>query len=271
MPDPKFTRDTAVTRTGDRAFEAHIDPGWWIVNGPNGGYVAAILLRALTHTVDDPERAPRSFTAHFTAPPAAGPVRLETRVERTGRSLTSLSAFMWQGDRLCALAMAAYSRPRARPEFHDARCPRVEPPEACVRLGDIMEGTIPLRAQYDQRVVSPGFAPPELQAVTGGWTRLVDPCPADAHVIAAYADSWPPPIFRRPGADGKPMFLPNSTIDLTVHFRCPLPLADDRPDAYYLTLFTTRVAGDGFVDEDGEVWSADGRLLAQSRQLAAIL
>jgi len=28
---------------------------WWILRGPNGGYVAAVLLRALTEAVGDPE------------------------------------------------------------------------------------------------------------------------------------------------------------------------------------------------------------------------
>ena len=40
----RFDRDTRVTASSDGSFEAAIDPGWWISRGPNGGYLAAILL-----------------------------------------------------------------------------------------------------------------------------------------------------------------------------------------------------------------------------------
>ena len=61
------------------------------------------------------------------------------------------------------------------------------------------------------------------------------------------------------------------TIDLTVHFRTSLPLRDAAPDDYLLGVFRTRAASEGFLEEDGEVWSKSGILVAQSRQLAAML
>jgi acyl-Coa thioesterase superfamily protein len=33
----------------------------------------------------------------------------------------------------------------------------------------------------------------------------------------------------------------------------------------------TKLIGDGFLEEDGAIWSRDGQLLAQSRQLALVL
>ena len=73
-----------------------------------------------------------------------------------------------------------------------------------------------------------------------------------------------PAILLRALAGGVP------TVDLTVHFRAPLPLPDSPPDAWVLAVFRSRLARDGFVEEDGEIWSRDGTLIAQSRQLALL-
>ena len=56
------------------------------------------------------------------------------------------------------------------------------------------------------------------------------------------------------------------TIDLTVHIRAPLPVTGP-----LLARFTSRLASDGFFEEDGELWAPDGTLVAQSRQLALLL
>jgi acyl-CoA thioesterase len=60
---------------------------------------------------------------------------------------------------------------------------------------------------------------------------------------------------------------PAPTIDLTVHFRSPLPL----PDSLLLGRFTSTLVRDGFFEEDGQLWAPDGSLVAQSRQLGLLL
>jgi len=267
-PANRFDRDTAVrplgSERGVHAFEGRIDPGWWIARGPNGGYVAAIVLRALAACVE-PDRAPRSLTVHYTAPPAEGPVRIEARVERTGRSLSTISGRMLQGDRVLALALGAFSKPRPGPSFDHAQPPEAPPPEACPRF----EGRTPMNARYDYRwaVGHPPFSGVE-HALSGGWIRSAEPRVADAPLMAAFTDAWPPACFAllRPGEAPTPV----PTVDLTVHFRRDLPLEGAAPGDFYLAVFRSRFSEQGFVEEDGEVWSRDGVLLAQSRQLAVI-
>ena len=87
-------------------------------------------------------------------------------------------------------------------------------------------------------------------------------------VIAAYADSFPPAIFSLAREGEIERGVP--TIDLTIHFRETLPLAGAAPDEFSLAIFRSRRANEGFIEEDGEIWSRNGVLLAQSRQFALV-
>jgi acyl-CoA thioesterase len=266
---PRFERDTAVVRVDETTFRANLDTGWFVQRGPNGGYLAAIVLRALTTAVDDPARAPRSLTVHYMSPPGAGELTITTAIERVGRSLTSCSARLTQGGRLVALAIAALSAPRPGPEFCDLHPPDVPLPGALERL-DVPPEAPPIASRWDTRWAigrppRPG-KPLAREAVAGGWIRLEEPQALDAPAIVAVTDAWIPPIFSRTDE-----LLAVPTIDLTVHFRGPLPQPGLDPDGFVLAVFRTNVAADGFMEEDGEVWAPDGTLLAQSRQLAALL
>jgi acyl-CoA thioesterase len=273
VPAPtRFDRDTAVTPLGGGRFAATMDRGWWIERGPNGGYLAAVLLRALSDGLGDPGRAPRSLTVHFLAPPAEGPCEIAVTVERTGRTLAYLSARLSQGDRLLALALAAFAAPLDGPSFHDLVPPPAVPashawpmPTAPVAGGP----EIPLRERYESRWAigtPPLSGRPAAQAVAGGWIRLTEPRPVDHLLVAAFTDAWLPPVFTR--LDQR---LAVPTVDLTIHFRAPLPLPTMADDDFCLVVFRTQVAAEGFIEEDGEVWSPDGVLLAHSRQLAVLL
>jgi acyl-CoA thioesterase len=260
----RFDADTAVWPAAADRFETRIDPGWWVVSGPNGGYIAAILLRALALAQGDPARTPRSLTIHYTSPPAAGPAQVETRIERSGRALTTASARMVQDGTLRALALAAFSSERKGPEFVEARMPEAAPPERCTTW----EKRIEIHDRYEQcwAVGSPPFTQSE-RALSGGWIRFAEPRMLDALAVAAFVDSFPPAVFSRMGG---PLGAGVPTIDLTVHFRAPLPPPGARPDDWVLAVFHSRVASGGFVEEDGEIWSRDGILIAQSRQLALL-
>jgi len=265
----RFERDTAIERLDDHVFGARADPAWWVARGPNGGYLAAIITRAITATVDDVTRAPRSLTVHFAAPPEEGEVTITTAIERSGRSLTLCSARMHQGDRLIALAVAASSSPRPGPEFCDVVVPDVLPPAAIEPMvPDPMAPPIAHRWESRWAIGRRPWSsePPAHEAIAGGWIRLEEPQRFDAPVIAAVTDAWIPPVFAR---SDQPYVVP--TIDLTVHFRRALPHPTIAPDEFLLAVFRTNAAAEGFLEEDGEVWAPDGTLLAQSRQLATFL
>lgn len=265
----RFDRDTAVEPRGDGHFDCGIAPAWHVNRGPNGGYIAALLLRALQAAVAEPARAARSLNVHFCAPPRLGPARIETRVERRGRTLSNVSARMLQGERLLALAAAALALPR--PEtfaYDDTRMPKVPAPENCPEL----PRRFPIHERYESRRALGGDLFSGSEACrSGGWIRLAEePRAPDAPMLAAYADAWVPSVLTRLGpSDPQPASLP--TIDLSIHFRSPLPVSKLSEDGYLLVVFRSRLLREGFFEEDGEIWSPDGQLLAHSRQLAALL
>lgn len=267
----RFQRDTAVTPVADGRYRARIDRGWWIVRGPNGGYVTAILLRAMAHAVGDDTRKPRSLTVHFLAPPAEGEALVLTQVERSGRSLTTLTARLEQQGRTLAIALAAFSKPRSSPSFQRVTVPEVAPPEQIdAPSRPPPRDPIGIHGRYETHLAVGGWPfSGASEPLTGGWIRLAeDPGPIEAPLIAAYCDSWPPAVMApaQPGSirSGVP------TIDLTVHFRAEYP-ADADPADFVLGIFRTRVVRDGFLEEEGEIFTRSGLLLAQSRQLAVHL
>ena len=54
-----FDAATETTPAGDGLHTAVCDTAWSAPRGPNGGYLAAIVLRAMQAEVADPDRAPR--------------------------------------------------------------------------------------------------------------------------------------------------------------------------------------------------------------------
>lgn len=262
-----FEEHTAVRDVGPGEYSAAVHPGWWVVKGPHGGYLAAIVLRAMTAEIDDATRPPRSFTTHFAAAPAEGPVTVSTKIEREGRSMTTISARMQQDDRLVALSLAAFSAPRAGFDFDDAPMPEAGSPGDGMQVPVGGDNIPPFLGNFDMRWLFGG--PPfsgSPEAVVGGWMRMADPATADAPAVACLLDAWAPAIFPR--AD---RLVVAPTIDLTIHFRNALPVPGAAPDDYYLGRFSSTLSRDGFFEEDGALWRADGTLIAQSRQLALAL
>ena len=87
-------------------------------------------------------------------------------------------------------------------------------------------------------------------------------------MVTALTDAWPPAVFSYAEMGTIPGGVP--TVDLTVHFRAPLPPPESGEHDWVLAVFRSREARQGFVEEDGEIWSRGGVLLAQSRQLAVV-
>lgn len=260
----RVDRDTAAEPLGAGRFRVRFDPAWWVVRGPNGGYVAAVLVRALRAAVGE-GRALRSLTVHYLAAPQAGEAEVTVRVERAGRSLTSVSVRLEQDGRTQALALAALATayPGAL-EYAHAAMPDVRAPEAIAEpQGSPGFEPPPFIRQFEMRPAlgEPAFSGGE-RAHAGGWLRFRERRPLDEAAVVMLCDAWWPAPYS---LVDRPLLAP--TIDLTVHVRAPLPRADD----HVLVEVRSDVARDGFFEEDARVFARDGTLLAHARQLALLL
>lgn len=267
---PKFDRDTAVTCRRDGEYDVHIDGAWWIVRGPNGGYVAAMLANAIADTVGDGQRPLRSLTVHFLRPPQEGPATVQTRVVRSGRTVSTVTAELHQGGRIQALATAAHAVPRDTGGFEHAVMPEVAPPGRIERRNPA--DAAPLQELYDQRIAigpSTREAPRQREAVSGGWIRLAEPRGWDVPLVVAVADAWMPPVFTAREMPETSAGVP--TIDFSVHVLAPDLIAELARDDFVFVRFTTQTVRRGYLEEDGEIFSPAGRILAKARQSAVVL
>jgi acyl-CoA thioesterase len=252
-----FAADTALETLDAGVFRAVVPEHWFIVTGPNGGWIAAVITRAMTEATG---RSPRSLTVHFLDAPVAGPVEIRATVERAGGSTSFVTLRMEQDGRPMALGLGICADWReGLPEWNDIRMPEVPRPDDAFKIDGDRTAVPGFWANYDGRGVS--GVPRQGDAVPAvGWIRTATPHPLDAPLVAALTDAWLPAAFVR---WPEPVIVP--TLDLTIHWRAPLPV-----EGWALLVMRTTNAAGGVWEEDGEVWAEDGTLLAQSRQLAIV-
>jgi acyl-CoA thioesterase len=254
-----FERDTAVRARGDGIFDCELRPDWWVVLGPNGGYLGAVVVRALGADPELGARPLRSITLHYLGRPREGAAEVHLETERHGRSVSFMRARLVQGGRVMVTAAAVFADDRDGLELEQVDQPRVNPPEDTPALPDLPDAP-PFSRQFDYRpaIGAPPFAGGD-EALTGGWLRSRGQHALDAAMLVALTDAWFPAVFVM---RTEPLAVP--TLELTVHLRGRLPREHD----WTLGRYRTRLARAGFLEEEAEIFSREGDLLAQSRQLA---
>jgi acyl-CoA thioesterase len=111
------------------------------------------------------------------------------------------------------------------------------------------------------------FTGSDAQMEVGAWLGVREPTrPVDAISLALFSDALPSAPFLRLSE-----LATSPTVDLTIHFRAQAPPVRGEDPGLCFARFRSRMVHEGFFEEDGEIWSAHGTLLAQSRQLAILM
>jgi acyl-CoA thioesterase len=188
-------------------------------------------------------------------------------LERVGKLVAYVTARVEGAGGVIALASATFGAARARaPEYVDVKPPEVPPPHEVQPVPE--DVPMPTFCQFFEYRYCLGAAPYSGAQVAevGGWVRPRVPEALDAPLCVGLMDAYPPAVLST--VEGP---RPAASVDFTLDFFHTLPRPGTRADAHYLRTGRSRVSAEGFADDHQELWTEDGVLLAQCRQLVAVL
>lgn len=277
--DSEFDRDTALVPRAPGVYDIDLSAGWTIINAVNGGYLLAVLGRALADAL--PHADPFTISAHYLTASQPGPAVVRTDVVRTGRTLSTGQASLFQYDeegreveRIRVLA--SYGDLDALPDDvrTTAEPPAIPPLDQCFGPRTASDIRLPsggpapvsgssaitdrLMIKIDPATLGWAVGAPSGKGEMRAWFGLADGRDADPLSLLLAVDALPPTAFEL-GLKG---WVP--TVELTVHVR-----SRPAPGPLRVSITTRNLAG-GFLEEDAEVWDSNDRLVAQSRQLARV-
>lgn len=254
-----FEQDTQFVSAGEHRHAFTLSDRWNVGPIPNGGYLIAAAAKAMGREVAHTD--PLTITGHYLRPAAAGAAEFLVTPIKQGATFDNAQAMLVQdGKERCRFLAAFGTLDRiGGPSWRREEPPAMPPPEQCVKL----EGPLPINRCYQS-----WFTPESaqwMQGKSGGeaeflvWIAHADLRAPDLSSLLLFADALPPPVVNR---DGLRAWIP--TVELTVHLRAkPAP-------GLVRCRFRTRYMTRGLMEADGELWDAQGELVALSRQLARV-
>jgi acyl-CoA thioesterase len=258
--------DATRVRAGDSRWIGHTSDDYWAFVGPFGGVTAATMLRAL---IDHPERSgdPLSFTVNFCAPIAQGPFELDVRLIKANRSTQHWSVELTQdGNEVATFATAVFAARRPSWSHQQAQFPSAPPFEQCRSYPKMSMSWV---RQYDMRFVEgqPDFGGAPHAAPASAFSKLwigdQHPRKIDALSLMAMSDAFFGRIFHV-----RNELVPFGTVSITTYFHTDAAdlTADDI--THVLAVADAKIFNKSFQDQNGELWSPNGRLLATTTQIA---
>ena len=270
--DFEFDRGIIVGRTAPGEYAADLDGGWVVGGGLNGGYLLAVIGNAIrSELTESGQPDPVSVSSYFLSPSAPGPATVRVRRVRTGRLRSTVAASLVQREdgeeveRITVLAVFGDLDRQPTEVQRETAPPELPPLEECVETRHAPEEVrrvAPLLQRFGTRIdpayVGWAVGEPSGSGVIQAWFKLADDRPLDPIALLMVVDALPPVTFDL----GLPGWAP--TLELTVHVRA-------RPAAgWAIVRHATRNVSGGHFEEDCEVWDSEGRMVAQSRQLALL-
>ena len=262
---PHLFDDATQVTAGDSRWQGKTSPDYWAFVGPFGGCTAATILRAL---IDHPQRSgdPLSLTVNFCAPVARGAFDLDVRLVKANRSTQHWCVEMTQaGGEVATLATAVFAERRPSWSHPQAPFPQAKPYEQTLPYGKV---AAPWVKQYDFRFVEgePGWgsassAPPN--SFSKLWIGDRVPRKIDALSLMSMSDAFFGRIFH-----ARRELVPFGTVSITTYFHVDAADLATEDITRVLAVADAKIFHKSYGDQNGELWSPNGRLLATTTQIA---
>ena len=265
---PHLFDDATRVAAGDSRWTGHTSEDYWAFVGPFGGVTAATMLRAI---IEHPQRSgdPLSLTVNFCAPIAQGPFDLDVRLIKANRSTQHWSVELTQGGtEVATFATAVFAARRPSWSHQPAAFPQAPPFEAA-RPYPKSSLKMSWVRQYDFRFVE---GEPELggaphlvpaSAFSRLWIGDSKPRPVDVLSLTSMSDAFFGRIFHV-----RNEFVPFGTVSLTTYFHADAVDLAAEDITHVLATADAKIFHKSYGDQNGELWSPNGRLLATTTQIA---
>ena len=269
----RFQEAIKLEKLEDNKFIVNPDTNYFVGNTPHGGYLMAIMHKALTTIL--PHSTAISSSVQYLDRIDAKPFELEVEIFKASKGSSSGIVKLKQDDKICTTFTGTCSDFEFMKGHDDLQKP----------LPDIFiekNKNDYVKMNYDK--ISKGFTPSFIQQLEclihpdhAWWNREIDNkskdnkarCSAflemeggqpDQFCLSFYSDILPPVVCNKYGPLG---WIP--TITLTTHIR-QLPTTSE----LYVDFIATDI-NKGYFEQDCNIWDLSGNLVASSRQLTRIL
>jgi acyl-CoA thioesterase len=237
----------------------------WKIWGPNGGYVAAIALRAAG--LESKLARPASFSCQFLEAGAFEPAQVRVEPLRRGKAAEAFGVSLEQSGRRLLAANVWTVGELDGLEHDTSTAPRVPSPEALLPIEKLLAGIEappphPFWGNLDRRPID--WVPPQERVATEPvvrcWyrfrpqPRFRDPF-LDAARCLILLDTMSWPAVRAAYVE-QPGFMAPS-LDVSAQFHALAPESD-----WLLCETTAEIAREGLIGYRSRVWSEDRQLLA---------
>jgi len=260
-----------LTRVSDTVFSFTPDPKYFVGNTPHGGYLLALMNKAITSVLPHPSTI--NSNVYYLDRTEPEPAELHVEVLRTSRGSSMGQVKLIQNKKLTCLYSSLCSDFQYMKGYSGlgTTLPEImnsvpEKDFKVMNYENFKVGSTPSFIQQLEMSVHPDHAwwdrsisNDVAEARCSAYLELKGGI-ADTYVLSYLADILPPVVQNKYGALG---WIP--TLALTCNIR-QLPKTN--------RLFIDGLAKDisnGYFEQDCYIWDMDGNLVATSRQLAKIL